>query len=298
MTTFKDLVNEVENQLYGYTANQDAATYLTADISSDDLTISVASLDNIAKGIIEIDDELLFVDSFDKTSKTITIAPFGRGFRGTTKSAHSANAKVTIAPTYPRNNIKTAINNVIRSFYPRLFGVQKANFTYAAAYNTYAIPNNAENILSISFEMIGPTREWAPVRKWDIDKDADVSTFNSSKTVTIGSPLPSGCEVKVVYSSRPEGLTYDNDEFEYTTGLSESVSDVVVLGACYRMVAFNEAGRGVYSSAEADLQSGRVQYGSGTNTSKYIYALYQQRLEEEVASLRDRYPNRVHYTGR
>jgi hypothetical protein len=298
MTTFKDLVNEVENQLYGYTMNQDAATYLTAAIGSDDLTIQVASVDNISKGIIEIDDELMFVDSFDKTSKTIVIAPFGRGFRGTTKSTHGINSRVTISPSYPRNTIKSNINNVIKSFYPRLFGVQVTTFTYNAAHNTYALPDNVENILSISFEMIGPTKEWAPVKRWDIDKNADVPSFSSSKTVTIGSPLPTGCSVKVVYSMRPEKLNFDTDEFEYITGLSDSATDLVTLGACYRMVAFSEAGRGAFTSAEADLQSSRIQYGSVSNTSKYIYALYQQRLQEEIESLRDRFPTRVHYTGR
>jgi hypothetical protein len=298
MTTLKDLVNEVENQLYGYTMNQDAATYLADDVGSDDLTIQVASVDNISKGIIEIDDELLFVDSFDKTSKTLVIAPFGRGYRGTQKSSHSADSRVTISPSYPRNTIKSNINNVIKSFYPRLYGVQVSNFRYNAAHNTYALPNNVENILSISFEMIGPTKEWAPVKRWDIDKNADVASFDSNKTVTIGSPLPTGCDVKVVYSMRPEKLTRDSDEFEYITGLSESASDIVTLGACYRMIAFSEAGRGVFTSAEADLQSSRIQYGSVSNTSKYIYALYQQRLQEEIESLRDRFPTRVHYTGR
>jgi len=84
MTTFNEMVEEVLINLEGFTLRQDRTTYLTAAIDSDDLTIALASGDNIGKGIVEIDDELIHIDSVDRSDRSATISPFGRGYRGTT----------------------------------------------------------------------------------------------------------------------------------------------------------------------------------------------------------------------
>ena len=90
MPTFKDVIDETHLALTGYTNRQDQATYLTAPISSTDLTITVADGTVLARGIIEIDDELIWVDRFDKANNLMTVAPgFGRGYQGTTASPHA-----------------------------------------------------------------------------------------------------------------------------------------------------------------------------------------------------------------
>ena len=116
-TTLNNLVDDVQLDLAGFTYRQDRVTYLTESIDATSLTLKVASTDNIGKGIIEIDDEMLWVDSYDRQSNTITIAPFGRGYNATTAAAHDVNAKITIAPTYPRQAVKRAINDTINSVY-------------------------------------------------------------------------------------------------------------------------------------------------------------------------------------
>ena len=58
MTTFNEMVEEVLINLEGFTLRQDRTTYLTAGIDSDDLSLALASGDNIGKGIVEIDDSL------------------------------------------------------------------------------------------------------------------------------------------------------------------------------------------------------------------------------------------------
>jgi hypothetical protein len=62
MTTFNDLAEEVLINLEGFTMRQDRTTYLTAAIDNNDLSMSLASGDNIGKGILEIDDP---VDGYD-----------------------------------------------------------------------------------------------------------------------------------------------------------------------------------------------------------------------------------------
>ena len=100
--TYAGLVDDVLLKLSGYTLRQDRTTHLTADLTSSGLSLSLGSVQNIGKGSIEIEDELIWIDSYDRVSSTAVIAPYGRGYQGTTAAAHVTNAKVTIAPTFPR----------------------------------------------------------------------------------------------------------------------------------------------------------------------------------------------------
>ena len=117
MPTFESMIDEVLINLAGYTYQQDRATYITQDVSDTASTIAspiilqLASTDNIGKGSIEIDEELFWLDSFDRVSNTATIPPYGRGYFGTDINAHTAGTKVTITPTFPRYVIKKAIND-------------------------------------------------------------------------------------------------------------------------------------------------------------------------------------------
>lgn len=295
MATFNDMVEEVSLHLAGYTMRQDRTTHLTSSLTNTGLSVVVASVDNISKGLIEIDDELMWVDSFDRSSSTLTISPYGRGYFGTTATSHAANARVTIAPTFPRHSIKKAINDTILSAYPKLFGISSTTFQYNPAVNTYALPNDAGTILSVSYEELGSSKEWLPVRNWRVDTSAS-PTFNSNTSISIYSGVTAGSDIRVVFSTRPEILENSSDDFAYTTGFEDSVKDVIILGAAYRLLSFVDPGRLTYSSPEADIQTGKIMIGSGTNAAKYVYALFQQRFNEEAEKLKNYYPVRVHYT--
>ena len=115
--TFAQMVDEVRANLSGYTLRQDRITNLTnpGGINTSELAVKIGSSDNLAKGIIEIDDELMWVNSFDTTNLQLNVIPgFGRGYGGTTPSPHSENAMVTLTPTFPRINVKKAINDTIK----------------------------------------------------------------------------------------------------------------------------------------------------------------------------------------
>ena len=103
MPTFSDLVTEVRSNLQGYTMRQDRITYLATAIDADDTAIVAGSSNNLAKGVIEIDDELIWIDNFDKSSATMNAIPggFGRGYQGTTAASHAQNALIFLAPTFP-----------------------------------------------------------------------------------------------------------------------------------------------------------------------------------------------------
>ena len=298
MATFGQMTDEVARKLAGFTLRQDRQTHLTEALSATATVIPVASATNISSGIIQIDDELIYVDSFDRTAKTIHVPPYGRGYNGTTAASHQLGARVIVSPTFPAVDIKNAINESIHAVFPDLYTVGVHTFTFSAAKSTYALPNDVETVLAVAYESVGPTKEWIPVRNYRVDPMANTGAFNSRNSLSIyGGPTP-GRTVQVFYSAAPTPMDNNSDDFATVTGLPESAKDVIVLGASYRLSSFVDPGRLTYGSAEADQQSqvaGRA-YGAGTNASKYLLALYQQRLDSEARKLNDRNPIRVHFT--
>ena len=294
--TFAELINDVEICLAGYTLRQDRTTHLTEAMTTTSTTMKLASTTNIGKGVYQIDDELIWVDSYDRVSQSAIIPPYGRGYNGTTVAAHDVGAKVTVAPIYPRNLIKQFINQAIDAVYPNLFALGTYSFTYNPVKNTYEIPEEAQTIQYVSYETIGPSKEWRPVRVWRQDSMAPHASFVSGNTVTIYDKIPAGRTVFVHYTKIPTKLTNPTDDFVDVTGLESPARDVIMYGAAYRLTAFIDPGRLTYTSAEADQTDTKIQYGSGASTSRFLYSLYQQRLKEEADRLRDIYPARTHFT--
>lgn len=296
MPTLGELVGEVKSKLTGYTLNQDRITYLSSGITASSTSLTVATGDNFAKGIIEIDEELIWIDSYNKTSATLTVAPgFGRGYQGTTAAPHSANAQVTLSPSFPKVTIKQAINDTIASVYPKLWGVSSYTFTYNSSVTTYALPDDVQDVLSVSWETTGPSKEWLPVKRWRVDPMANVASFNSTNSLSLYDPITSGRTVLVWYTNEPNTLTSNSQDFANVTGLPSSTKDVIVLGAAARLLSFLDAGRINVTSAEADLADSKIPATTGTSVSRYVYALYQQRLNEEADKLQGKYPTRIHY---
>ena len=295
--TFAQMVDEVRGSLAGYTLRQDRITNLATAINATDLSVVIGSSENLAKGVIEIDEELLWINTFDRTNNTLNVIPgFGRGYSGTTPSPHAQNAQVTLTPTFPKVNVKKAINDTINSLYPKLFAVGHTTFTFNAAQIAYPLPDDARDVLYISWQTPGPSKEWLPVNHWRIDRMANVPAFNTTKTVNIYEKIVPGRTVQVYYSTIPNTLTNGTDDFATVTGLPESSRDVVTFGASYRLLSYLDTGRINLSSAEADMNDTKLPSTAGASASKYIFALYQQRLQEESNKLQDRFPIRIHYT--
>lgn len=297
MATFDSMVQEVRSSLAGYTLRQDRITYLDSAISTTALAIQVGSADNLAKGIIEIDDELIWIDNFVKQNNTLNAAPgFGRGYQNTSPAPHSQYSQVVLSPTFPRTMIKQAINDTINSVYPKLWAIYSTTFTFNASQTTYALPDDCENVIYMSWQTTGSSREWLPINRWRQDLMANSATFNSQKTVNIYENIQPGRTVQVWYAATPSTMDANTDDFADVTGLPDSCRDVITLGAAYRLLSYVDPGRINLTSAEADLADSKVPGSAGANSSRYIYALYNQRLNDESLKLSDKFPIRLHYT--
>ena len=307
MTTLTDMINEVSMNLSGYTLQQDRATHITAAVAATastiaaPITLSLASTDSVGKGIIEIDEELFWVDNYDRVGNTATIAPYGRAYLGTTLAAHTEGTKVTIAPTFPRFVIKRAINDTINAIGASIFAAATTTITSNSAVSAFRLPTtgttlNISKILSIAYQALGSSKEWIPIRSYRFDGNANSTAFTSGQTVSIYDYIPSGRTVQVVYATDPVPFTTNADVFTTQTGLPESCKDLIILGATYRLLSNLDPARASMVSPQADETDSKRPYGSSQSLTKQVYALFNQRLNEEIKNQQDKYPIRVHYS--
>jgi hypothetical protein len=240
----------------------------------------------------------MWIDSFDRVGNTATVSPYGRGYLGTGAALHAADTKVTISPIFPRYVIRKAINDTIRAMGASLLSVKQTTFPFDAAVNTYEFEDlNIENILTMAWQDTGPSKEWIRIRRWNFDPFADVTTWGAnSQTVSIYDFITPGRTVKVMYATPPTPMENITDVFTTTTGYPESARDIVILGASYRLLAYLDPARAGQISPQADETDGKRPYGASASATKQLFALYSQRLNEEVKTQQNQYPPRIHYT--
>lgn len=306
-TTLTNMIDEVSMNLSGYTLTQDRSTYIesavtaTASSSASPIILELGSTDNVGKGIVEINEELMWIDSYDRVGNTATVAPYGRGYLGTTIAAHAVDDKVTISPTFPRFTIKRAINDTITALGSSIFAASTTTITSNSAVAAFRLPATGssleiKNILSVAYQAIGASKEWIPIRSWRFDANANSTAFTSGQTISIYDVVPSGRTIQIVYAKDPQPFTSNAQVFTTQTGLPESCKDLVIIGATYRLLTNLDPARAAMVSPQADETDNKRPYGSSQSLTRQIFALYSQRLAEEVKNQQTNYPIRVHYS--
>ena len=290
-TTFDQIVDRVKQQLLGYTKDQASISYLTVAMNPTDILFQAdgETITNLSRGLVEIDDEMLMVKKFDRSSGTVTVMAGlnGRGVEGTTPSAHDLNAIITNDPRFPRARIKEAINDTIQAVYPDLFVFGEYEFPYQAARYEYPIPAEAEDVYKVVVNTIGPSRVWFPSQKWRFNALASTGSqvaptpTPTGKTIQIYDFVVPGRDVRVSYTKKPNTLTNNDDPFEATTGLPDRVIDLIVYGACWRLLPAYEAARLQQQNIEATERAPLVPTGAGSQTAQLYLSLYTKRLNEE-----------------
>jgi hypothetical protein len=292
-TSFDQLVSRVKQQLLGYTRDQASISYLTAPMTATDTTFTVDTdtVKNISRGLVEIGDEMIMVKKFDQASGLVTVlaGTSGRGVEGTTASTHAANDFVTDDPMYPSKRIKEAINDTINATYPDLWVFGEYEFPKIAARYEYPLPTDVEDVYKVTVNTIGPSAVWFPLSSWRFNPQASTTTGQvkptpppTGKTLQIMRDfIVPGRNIRVTYIKKPTPLSVGSDDFETVTGYPERYIDMIVYGACWRLLPAYEAARLQQQQIEATERAPLVPTGAGSQSAQYYLSLYQRRLQEE-----------------
>lgn len=299
MPTLQNLIDRVRQELSGFSQNQQQFTSLAANIGTSDTSFVVADATQISRGTIEVDNqELMLVQSVNQNSNTITLSSFGRGYSSTTASSHLSGAKIENSPIWPTIRLTEAINDAIRSVYPQLWGVNTVSIPKISVVYQYSLPAEAEEIINVQYQLIGPSHVWRMAQSWRFQGQSNISTGelgNTGKSLFIADDVVPGRQIFVTYRKEPTELVNLTDDFATVTGLPATAQDVIVYGACMKLSPQLEGPRLSISSVEASERAQYVQPGSASKVSQYFGQLYAQRLEQEAAKLKDRYPIPTHF---
>lgn len=280
MSTLKQLVDQTLLNLQGDALDQAEQTFLTGSLDASSTTFQVDEPTLISQGMVEIDDELIWVKGVDNATGIVTTSTLGRGFRSTTASSHSAGAIVTNSPRYSRYRVKESLKTAIRNVYPDLYAVKTTEFSFVAARNTYELPADVDQVQKVTWQSIGPSRVWVENFQWEFVPDADPDTFATGRAINLWDVVIPGRTVRITYLAAPTVITADGDNFS-TTGLATTAEEAIVYGACYRLMGFVEGPRMQTSSVESSQRSQDVPPGASISTGKFFYSLYQDALMRE-----------------
>jgi len=287
VTTLAELTGQVKQQLMGFTKNQVSITNLTQPMTATDTTFTVdtETVTSISRGLVEIDEELLLVKKYDRTSGVVTVmaGTTGRGYEGTTASAHQSLDIVTSDPPFPIVRIREAINACILATYPDLFTFASYEFPKNAARYEYPLPSDVEGIYKVTADTIGPSKIWFPVQRWRFNNNASLNPTEGSpsgKTIQVMDDIVPGRTIRVVYTKGPNPLVNGDDQF-ITTGYPERYVDMIMYGTVARMLPALEAARLEQTSIESAERAPLVPTQAASQASQYFWSLYYRRMEEE-----------------
>lgn len=281
--TVSRLVDEVIDALHGYTRDQVQVTELVNSMAEDDLTFKVAETQQVGRGLVELDEELIYVRSID-TGGNARVFTWGRGQQGTLASGHAVGSRVTMAPLYPRQRVRDAVFAVLRDIHPDVAPVGTQLLDVSPVRTNYPMPTNTYNILRVEWHPIGPSQMWLPVSRWRPNK-----TATTIELELLGPVWPGAGRARVLYLKElPTNFAADEDLS--AIGYPQDIHNCVVLGATARMLALTEPARLQVQSVTSAAQSEFVPAGSTLNLAKFVFGLYQQQLDSLRRWYATRYP--------
>lgn len=284
--TFGSLIDTIQAQLSGFVTDPPMYGVLLGTIQTNSLTATIQVAEQCQpQGLIEIDDELIYILSYDPVTQTIQIPAWGRGQQGTTATEHVAGAKVSINPRYPRKRVAQAINQTVQACCPPLFGVVTGELTAQPLKWEYPLPPETRNLIRVEYLPWKATvYDWTPLRTARIKRDTGLPVLHLD---TRAGYLASA--IRYTVATNPVELTSPDQPFT-DCGLPDSAVDVIQLGSIPRLVTTTDLARQQYSHVESSERSVLLPPGSGANAAKFYYALFVDRLKAEAERLRQQYP--------
>ncbi|WP_327719873.1 hypothetical protein OG381_34360 [Streptomyces sp. NBC_00490] len=300
MTTFDQLVRKVRQNLLGYALSQESVSELSAPMGAGDTTFTcdTETVNNLSRGLVEIDDELILVKAYDSTSGVVSVMGLtnGRGYEGTTAASHAVNSLITSSPAFPKVRIKEAVNETIRCLYPDLVVFGSTELTKLAPVIEYELPSEVEGVWYVTGQLIGPSKVAQPLPNWRYNPEARSANFPSGKSLQVFDYVTAGQAIKVVYSKAPTALVNGSDELT-TTGYPERFADLITYGACKRLIPGLEAARLQLQSVETTERAALVPPQSAAKAASLYASLYAERLQEERTRQFDEVPNFATFQG-
>lgn len=294
MSSLGELIEYVRHQLSGLDADKDAVTATSAPIGTEEVTIPVEDTAGAAVGIAELNFEQMRVRRVNGPDATLTLWPFGRGYKFTKKAAHPAGTEVRFNPSWPASTVAREINGVLNEIYPAIYAV-KSHETTLEWGSPVDVPAEAVGIISVWVKPVTSNIDaWLREDRWDYNPDGNIGAG-----LWVGGIRAPGDAVRVVYAARPKTFDLDGaltQDFATVTGMDPRISDLLALGVAKRLAPFIDVAKLPFITASAADGGESKAPGTGVSAARFVTSLFLSRLQDEQAVLTREHPIRVHRT--
>lgn len=303
--TARVLVDETLGLLQSFTQDTEQVTTLSSALGSGALddpaeafTFTVTDVRSgalgLSSGVVQIGSELMFVTTVDEFG-TAVVAPWGRGYLGTTATSHNIGDLVTSQPTFPRTAVLDKINETVLRVFPKIFQAKVTTLTTIAPGITYDLPEDAVSVIDARWLPPTGTGTWVGIDMWRPSRGGTTVAGDPGVSVDVADFMTPGQPIEFTYAAVPTPFTNEQAVLS-STGLAASMRDVLVTGAASSLTTGAEIARLQQTSIEQQDRARLVPPSAALTTSRFLEQKFQLRLSEEVASLRSRYPIRLRRT--
>lgn len=308
-----DLVARTRRHLSGLHRSMLNQYLGSIDATTTSITLAFDTSSIAVGSYISIEDELMYVQSKQNTP-TVTVM---RGMLGSTPAAHNGTITpllVEIQPRFPTFAIRQAVQDEIRSWSPRLFGVKSTNLLTNIGTRGYDIGTlldanwidvldvrRSTNQSGLAYGYNALVKTW-PRIPYSITRFSD-SSANDSGGSTFPTDFPSGTAlmikanyynttVSIIYSvaMRPPDAFGDSVDLLATMGFDPSWADIAPYGAASRLLIGREAVRNITESAGESRKAGDVPPQAIAQVANEFKAFRDQRLNEASRTLKAMFP--------
>jgi len=242
-----------------------------------------------AGGVIQIDNELMYVWEVFSGSKTVTVE---RAWNGTTAAAHASGAVAIVDPKFPRSQIIEAINAEIddlSSPMNGLYQIKSLELNYNGTWNMINLPTTDKIIDLVSVTVRYIATDYPKITRCRLIRDLPNDDFSAGYAIRFDEQVRAGRMI-VVYKAPFTNVTTEAQNLQNIAGFPTTAEDILMMGAQIRLVSPREVKRNFTESQGDTRRSEEVPTGSVSSSINNIIRMRRDRITAEAARLARQYP--------
>ncbi len=289
MTTVATILNRASRQMLAGVVEErnKLASSLTSVDTSVVLSYDVGGLRS--GSVFEIGTELIYIWDANPATKTLTVE---RAYAGTTASAHSSNAIITLSPRFPRAQMFDALNadlDDLSSTANGLFRVGIASVSYNGSDRQVNIAGSSTIIELLDVRLRYLADEYPVISKVRLQTDLPTTDFASGNSIVFDEAVQAGT-LRVRYKAPFTRASSESSDLTTNCFLPATCDDIVEMGVILRMMAGREIKRNFIESQGDTRRPEEVPPRSINDSVANIQRLRRERVIAEAGRLKAQYP--------
>ena len=289
MSTVGTVVDRTVRQLMSGTVEERNKTVGALTATSTSIVFQYDLNGMRAGGVIQIDNELMYVWEVSQGSKTVTVE---RAWNGTAAAAHTSGAVAIVDPKFPRSQILEAINAEIddlSSPMNGLYQIKSLELNYNGTHTMVNLPTTDKIIDLVSVTVRYIATDYPVIRRCRLIRDLPNDDFSAGYAIRFDEQVRAGRMI-VVYKAPFTNVTTEAQNLQNIAGFPTTAEDILIMGAQIRLVSPREVKRNFTESQGDTRRSEEVPTGSVSSSINNIIRMRRDRITAEAARLARQYP--------